>query len=246
MRIDKMIKIAGLNVGIAVVDTILFSPGLLGIQMVGASTFATALGATAILMSVLVFIFGNYKLLTGKEKVIQISDIKTTEDYFNALEQNYSKKTFEKDIATILKQIERFQKKQETIKEILLQKFDSSEMSYSKFNGVISEIENLFYINIKSILNKLNAFDEVDYNHIRKEDVATKCSNELLQTKLSIYKEYISFVRNATEDNEQIILKLDQLLLEISKFNSLEDGEIEKMNAIKEIDELINKVKFYK
>ena len=34
--------------------------------------------------------------------------------------------------------------------------------------------------------------------------------------------------------------------LELSKFNSLEDGELENMNAVKEVDELINKIKFYK
>lgn len=232
--------------GISVVDTVLFSPGLLGIQMGGASVFATAFGATAIFMSVVVFVYGNYKLLIAKEKIIQTSEIKTAEDCINALKLNYDKKTFEKDIATILEQIERFQKKKETIMDILLQKFNSTEMSYAKFNGAILDVENVFYINIKSILNKLNAFDEEDYHRISKDNAKKKFSIEFIQTKMSIYKEYISFVTKATEDNEQIILKLDQLLLEISKFNSLEDGEIENMPAMKEIDELINKTKLYK
>lgn len=232
--------------GIAVADTILFSPGLLGIQMGGVSTFATAFGATAIFMSVVVFVFGNYKLIVEKKKIIQTSDIKTAEDCINALKQNYGKKTFAKDIATILEQIERFQKKKETIKDILLQKFNSTEISYSKFDGTILDVENVFYVNIKSILNKLNAFDEEDYNRIRKDGAQKKFSMEFIQTKMSIYNEYILFVKNATEDNEQIILKLDKILLEISKLNTLEDGEIENMSAMKEIDELINKTKFYK
>ncbi len=156
-----------------------------------------------------------------------------------------SKRTFEKDIATILEQIETFQKKKETIKESLLQKFNSTEMRYSKFDGVILGIENVFYINIKGILNKLNAFDEKDYNRIRKDEAEKKFSREFIQTKMSIYNEYISFVKNATEDNEQIILKLDKILLELSKFNSLEDGEIENISAKKEINELINKIKLY-
>ncbi len=243
---EKIIKTLGLNIGIAVVDTILFSPGLLGIQMGGISTFATAFGATAIFMSVIVFVFGNYKLLIEEEKIIQASEIKTAEDYIDALKQNYSKRTFEKDIATILEQIETFRKKKETIKESLLQKFNSTEMSYSKFDGVILDIENVFYINIKSILNKLNAFDEKDYNRIRKDGAEKKFSREFIQTKMSIYNEYISFVKNATKDNEQIILKLDKILLELSKLNSLEDGKIENMSEMKEIDELIKKIKLYK
>jgi len=239
---EKIIKILCLNIGIGVVDTILFSPGLLGIEIIGASTFEMAFGATAALMSVIVFAFGNYKLLIEEEKTIQINEIKTADDCIDALNQNYDKRIFEKDIDTILEQIEMFQKKREAIKEVLLQKFDITEMSYSKFDGVISDLENVFYINIKSIINKLNAFDERDYNRIKNEKEFT---NELIQAKMHIYNEYVSFIKKAIENDEQIILKLDKLLLEFSKFDILEDGKIENMSAMKEIDDLINKIKLY-
>jgi hypothetical protein len=243
MRAEKILKIAGLNIAIAIIDIIIFSPGLLGIKMGGTSIFATAFGATALLMSGAVFVYGNYKLLFAAEKIIiHTNEIKTADDCINALEQNYGKGTFSKDIDTILEQIERLVKKKETIKVILLQKFDSSEMSYLKFQGSVKDVENIFYINIKSILNKLNSFDEEDYNRVRKNK-QTEFSREFIQKKMSIYDEYISFVKNSIEDNEQILLKLDKFLLEISRFNSLADGDIE--NAMKEIDELIIKTKFY-
>ena len=41
----KIIKILALNIGIAVVDIIFLSPGLLGIEIIGGSTFGTAFGA---------------------------------------------------------------------------------------------------------------------------------------------------------------------------------------------------------
>jgi hypothetical protein len=244
MSTEKIIKLIGLNIGIVVVDTLLFSPGLLGIKIIGASAFEMASGATAALMSVIVFAFGNYKFLTEKEKIIQPNEIKTAEDCINALKQNYDKRIFEKDITTILEQMEMFQKKRETINDILLQKFDINEMSFSKFDRAISDVENVFYMNIKSIINKLNAFDEKDFNRIRK-DGEKKFSKEFVNTKMRIYGEYVTFVKMAIEDNEQIILRLDKLLLELSKFNSLEDGKIEDMSAMKEIDELINKIKLY-
>ncbi len=241
---EKIIKILGLNIGIVVVDTILFSPGFLNIDIIGASAFETAFAVTAALMSIIVFTFGNYKLIIEKEKMIQANEVKTTEDYIDALEQNYDKRVFKKDIDTILEQVDMFQKKREAIKEILLQKFDATEMSYSKFDGVISDLESVFYMNIKSIINKLNAFDENDYNRIIK-DGENRFSKEFIQTKMRIYGEYVSFVKEATEDNEQIILKLDKILLELSRLNSLENGDIENMSAMKEIDELINKIKLY-
>lgn len=246
VEVDKILKIAGLNIGIAVADTILFSPGLIGLQMGGTSALATAFGATAIFISVAVFGYGNYTLLVKQEKIMQTHDLKTAEDCVAALKQNHDKKTFQQEISTILEQLERFQNKLGKIKNMLLQKFNSTEMSYQKFERALLDVENVFYINIKSIINKLSAFDEQEYKRIQKDEQRGKFSADVIRTKLSIYNEYISFVKNASEDNEEIILKLDQLLLEISKFNSLEDGEIENMSEMKELDELISKTKLYK
>lgn len=246
MPTNKILKIAGLNIGIAALDTILFSPGFIGVNIGGASVFATAFGCSTIFMSIALFVYGNYKILTHKEKIIQASEIKTEEGYINALKQNRSIKTFGQDIEIILEQIERLHKKKDTIRDILLQKFNPEEMSYKKFDDALSAVENVFFMNIRSILNKINAFDEDDYILISKKNAGKIFTQEIIQTKMTIYNEYITFVKNSTEENEQILLKLDKLLLEISKFNSLEDGEIENLSGMKEIDELTKQAKYYK
>jgi len=246
LRNNKIIKLAALNIGIALSDIVVFSQGILHVSLIGAGAFQAAVGGTAILMSAVVFAYGNYKLLNEKAKLIQTSEIKTPEDCINALKQNYSKKTFTKDTDTILEQISRFQKKKETVNDILLQKFSSTELSYSKFQTPLLGLENVFYLNVKSILNKLNAFDEDDYNNMQKDSAKAEFSKEFIDSKMSIFNEYISFVKNAVEENEEILLKLDKLLLEISKFNSLDGGEIQNMSAMKEIDDLIKNTKWYK
>lgn len=243
MSFGKTIKIAVLNLAIAIIDIMIFSPGLLNIEIGGISAFETAFGGTVIFVSVVVLIYGNYKFLIQRERVVPSVEIKNIEDCIASLKVSYKKKTFSKDITVILGQIERFNKKEETINDILLQKFNSSEMSYSKFKSVVNNVEGLIFINIKSILNRLNAFDEGEYKSINKKSNFTK---EVIQTRKEIYNEYISFVKNSIEDNEEILLKMDKFLLEISKFNSLEDGEIENLSQMKEIDDLISKVKFYK
>ena len=53
-------------------------------------------------------------------------------------------------------------------------------------------------------------------------------------------------MKAATEDNEQILLKLDKLLLEISDLNSVESGQLEQMAGMIEIDNLIKQAKYYK
>lgn len=244
MSINKIMKIIGLNMFIVIVNIILFSPGLINIKIGSTSVFETSIGITAIIMSIVIFVVGNYKILNDEK--IKIDEIENLIDCVNSLEQNKWKKTFGKEISILLKQIQRMEKKKEVITEVLLQKFDSMEMTYVKFKTVISDIDNLFYINLKSVVNKLNIFDEEDYENLGKEISRKNFSKEFIRTKISIYDEYISFVKNSIEDNEEILLKLDKLLFELSQLNSLGTGEPENMSAMKEIDELISKAKFYK
>ncbi|MFZ3130508.1 MAG: hypothetical protein WA125_05245 [Desulfosporosinus sp.] len=246
MTDNKIIKLLGLNLGIAAANIVTFSPGLIGIQLGGASILATAFGSTFLFLSVAVFTYGNYTMLVGQEKVIRTDEIKTREDYSEVLKTHKGKKTFEKTIVLLLDQIERITKKKETITGILLQIFTETELSYKKFDAVITEVEKIFYMNIRSILNKLNAFDEEDYNFIRKKHEARTFSQEFMADKLKVYNEYIAFVKAAAEDNEQILLKLDKLLLEISGLNSIESGQIEQMDGMIEIDNLIKQAKYYK
>ena len=245
MEREKWVRLLSLNLGIAAANIIVFSPGLIGLEL-GASALAAASGSTIIFLSGAGLFYGNYKLLSEPEKSIPISQISTAEGYIEALNDQRELKTFEKSIELLLDQIERLQKKNKTIREILLQIFSASEIAYKKFDAVIAEVERIFFMNIRSVLNKLNAFDEDDYNFVRSRQEAGAFSEQFMEEKLEVYYEYIKFVNAATEDNEQILLKLDKLLLEISGLNSIESGELEQMAGMIEIDNLIKQAKYYK
>lgn len=242
---EKGIKLLGLNLGIAVADIIAFSSGLIDPFRPGASTFETALGITIIILSGAGLTYGNYKLLSPPPRPLAPGKW-TVDDYIEALNLHRGLKTFERTIDLLIDQIERLQKKNRTIRSILLQIFGDSELSYKKFDAVIAEVEKIFFINIRSILNKMDAFDEDDYNFIRKKYESGDFSKEFMEEKFKVYDEYLSFIKNATEDNEEILLKLDKLLLEISGLNTVESGQIEKMPGMVEIDIMIKQAKYYK
>ena len=46
--------------------------------------------------------------------------------------------------------------------------------------------------------------------------------------------------------NENMLVKMDSLLLEISKLDDINAGDLENMAAIQEINELIEQTKYYK
>ncbi|MGV8176116.1 MAG: hypothetical protein ACP5OU_10500 [Methanothrix sp.] len=242
---DKLIKLLSLNLGIAAADIITFSPKLLGV-VIGLTPLETAFGFTIVFLSGAGIIYGNYKLFAEQENVVPANKIMTFGDYIEALNNKRDLKTFENTVDLLLDQIERLKKKNKTIRDILLQIFSSSEISYQKFDEVIAQVEMIFFMNIRSILNKLNAFDEDDYNFIRKKYEAGAFSQQFLEEKFKIYDEYFAFVKAATEDNEQILLKLDKLLLEISGLNSIDSGQLEQMAGMIEIDSLIKQAKYYK
>ena len=245
MNKDMLIRLLALNLGIAAANIAVFSSGLLAVDLFG-SALEKAFGSAFLVLSGSGLVYGNYKLLSEPEKAIPIGAKSTKEDYVEALNEHRGLETFERNIDLLLDQIERLQKKNKTIRDILLQIFNASEISYQKFDAVIAEVENIFFKNIRSIINKLNAFDEEDYNFIKKQRNAGAFSEEIMQEKFKVYNEYIRFVKEATEDNEQILLKLDKLLLEISGLNCIESGELEKMAGMIEIDNLIKQAKYYK
>jgi hypothetical protein len=241
----ELIKLLGLNLGIAAANIIALSPGLIGPPWGWASAFETALGCAFIFGSGAGLIYGNYRLLIGSE--IENLTIKmTVENYIEALNIHRGLKTFEETVDLLLDQIERLQKKNKIIRDILLQIFSDSGITYKKFDAVITEVEKIFFMNIASILNKLDAFDEEDYKFIRKKYEDGAFSQQFIEEKFKVHDEYITFVKAATEDNEQILLKLDKLLLEISGLNSVESGQLEQMAGMVEIDNLIKQAKYYK
>lgn len=241
---SKYIKLLGLIAGAAALNIVVLSPGLIGVG-IGGSALATAFGVTVPIASGLAVYYGTYVLLFKQPVVIPVKQIKTHEDYVEALTGYRRVKALEGDITLALEQLNRMKKKNITLLNVLNQRFDPSELSYKKFASVTREVEMLFYLNVRSILNKLHVFDESEFENVMSQK-STRLSSELLQEKTNLYNEYVSFVKDSLGTNEEILLKLDKLLLEISRLDDLELGDIENLACIQEIDSLIKQTKFYK
>lgn len=267
LKKDSLIKLTIVNLSIVFINIIFFSKAFLHIDITGNDMLLSSFGVTTIIMSLLLFSYGNYTILFKKEKLqiamLKDKDITTLADCAKATTQyiNNNIKTFNDDLSSVLGQIKRFNKKKIAIKEVLLEKFTDTEMSFAKFVNVVDSVENILLLNIKSLLNRLNAFDEEEFEQLMKKflpdiKLENKSKQELLdiisghsfnkvtESRLEIYKECVLFVDKIVENNEEILVKLDKLLIEISKLISF--THIEDMAALKEIDELINNTKWYK
>ena len=244
MRPRRIKQLILLNSAIVLFNIALFSNALLGLALFSGSALSISIAWTALLGSVFVFVKGNTQIISRPETRILLQNVNSLDSCVAVFEEAiHNGDVFDENILRNIEQIKRFRRKHDTIKDMLLQKFSAEELSYQKFMGVLLEVENVIYMNMRSILNKISAFDVAEYEAMQRKGFH---DDALAREKLGIYNEYISFVDRATKTNEEILLKLDRMLLEISRYSSLDDGDVRRLPAIIEIDELIKNASLYK
>ena len=243
MNNKKKRKLILLNLCIVLINILLFSKAFVGLGLFTGSVLSISLAWTAVVLSVAVFLMGNKGLLKTKETRFLMQSIQSLEDCVPVLKEALlNGDVFDESITQNLEQIKRFRRKYGTIHDLLEQKFSVTEMSFQKFSGVLQAVENVVYVNIRSILNKIAAFDMDEYESLQRRGFQ---GDALSQEKQKIYNEYIRFVSDATQTNEEILLKMDKMLLEISRYNSLEGGDVQGLPAMVEMDAMIKNAKLY-
>ncbi|RED59259.1 hypothetical protein [Cohnella lupini] len=241
----KALKLLGLITGIAILDIVALSPGLLGVEIGGESAVETASGVTLLFCSLLALLYGSYNVLLKPPVATPVKSLKTREDYITALSSYRKVKTLTKEISLGLDQLDRMEKKTITLSDVLSQRFDLTELSFRKFIHVINEVEKLFYLNIRGILNKLSVFDASEFSVIGSPQRHSQSDSPLFLEKTNLYREYLDHLIGYLDANEEILLKLDRLLLEISRLGNANYEDIAKMPCMIEIDSLIKQTKFY-
>ena len=244
MTPKKMFKLILLNSLIIMANIGVFSKAFLGLSLSTGTALSMTSAWFTIIASLFSFTYFNRKLLVSYNAYsLADKNVASLDDCVGVFEEAIDHgDVFDENILKNLEQLKRFKRKRDTIRKIILQRFSPEELTYQKFESVLDGVENIMYLNMRSILNKIAAFDVEEYEELqRKGFPKDKVSGE----KMKIYNEFLSFVENATETNEDILLKLDKMLLEVSKYNSLEDGDVKKLPAIVEIDELIKNAKLY-
>jgi len=101
-------------------------------------------------------------------------------------------------------------------------------------------MKDKFFMNIQNILNNLDIFDDIP----GKGPEAGAFSPQIMEDKLEVHNEYVTYIKDATENNEQMLLWLDKLLLGISNLNSSDSSQRDQMAAM--IDDLLKQLKNYK
>ncbi|MDQ6419364.1 hypothetical protein RB620_07960 [Paenibacillus sp. LHD-117] len=220
---SRVVKLLALIALIAFLNIIVLSPGLIGAELSGGSAFASASVVTFVVMSLVTLLYGSHALIFRPGPPRRLPEPRTYESYWLALLRYRDLKIFPSEAAGALDQLERMENKKKALHGLLAQRFDRAELTFKKFVSVIAAVEELFYQHIRGILDQL----DVQRSAGMKAGVIAQAAGYL-------------------GANEQILLKLDQLLSELSRLGSAEYRDAMNMPCMKDIDALISQTKYYK
>lgn len=244
MTIGKVYKLAALNLFIVVINVILLSDGLVGLSVFNPDLKIKLMTAGLYFLDVIIFVFGNYMILNKKPRQTKYDEAKlvTTKDFIQRLEQCRSKQEFRDEAETTIKQISRLQQKIETLNLILSQHFTEGTLTYQKFSNTIYGIQQLYFSNVKKMIGRIVIFNQEEYNH--KDDVELDEASKKVRNQ--IFREHIDYVESMVKKGEDILIKLDNLILEISKLDDTNATDLNDLSTVQEINDLIEQTKYYK
>ncbi|GBG07488.1 hypothetical protein PAT3040_02040 [Paenibacillus agaridevorans] len=243
MDAKKIIRLTFIVMTVILIDIAILSPGLLAIGF-GENALKSATAAATLAGSAAIILYSSYTLLFKKEARIPILEVHTPEEFEIALKQFQKVKAVENDVSLALHQIDRIKKRHDTLLNVLNQRFVPGGLSFVKFADTTKNVENLFFTNIRGILTHLHIFDEREYNRVMTQNAAS--SSQVQLRKKEVFREYLFFIRSSLETNEEILLKLDKLILEVSRLDTVELKDMETMPCMQEIDTLIKQTRLYK
>ncbi|MFC4597707.1 hypothetical protein [Cohnella hongkongensis] len=196
------------------------------------------------LASILVLLFASFAAL-HKPPSPPARPLQSREDVAAALARYKRIGLLQEDMDHAAEQLELLRRKREALFQVLGQRFQPGELSYAKFASAIANVETLFDRNVRSVLSRLQAFDEADFESAGSRRAA-RMPKQLQRMRAEMREELLGFVKYSIGMNEEILLKLDRLLLEISRLDAFEPGDIEAMPCMQEIDELIRQTRHYR
>lgn len=196
MNLQKLPLLLGFNLILAVADVILLSKGILQLD--------NLVRIIIIIVSIVIFIIGNYFILSSAYKKPRIKNVENADydDFEDALKGWKGMNTpFNKQIDVALKQLELFNSRKDKLKAL---------SQDSTFDSAIDEVQSNMFGNFNRLINRLLIFDKNDRNDFaRSRDYINKLINTNEQY-LDVFRKFIdeiAMLGDVSESNTTLSLQ---------------------------------------
>jgi len=159
------------------------------------------------------------------------------------LRENSSTPFFRERLTGIARRLDTFEQRYKNAEEIITRRFETTELSYTKFAAPVVALQDYIIKLADSLVTRMNIFNEEEYEGKIGAFANAGRADEAEGYK-AIEQEYQAFATQTLAALDDAILKLDRLVLEISK---LSEADIEKaLSIMHDLEEAIGDIKYYK
>ena len=242
MKKKKIKKLIFGNLGFLIGFVVLFSPGLLGLSIVDASAVKAALSLTLGIMMPAGMVAYNYKTISQKNDVKLIGTNQySVEGIRQEMKHYLGSGVFGQVARASLDELDKCEKMQAGVDEVLDRKFEKGSLTYQKFDSIAKAAQDTILANMVNMLNRMKVIDDGVYARLQNykhDDIP----DDIQIQQLELYNKNIAAVKEKRNQNEGLIYKLDELRIELA---ASEAGDAAGIKAYAEIDTLIKQIEYY-
>lgn len=158
------------------------------------------------------------------------------------IEFDRNKKVFTGIISYAQEQVKRYNGLFELLEKITDQIFEKNSLTYNKYINSASTIEKAIIKNDMQAKMLIDNFNNKEYLQLQDFDEDSDVEPYIFQ-RLELYENNIESVKKKIESNEELLLKLEELITELLDKKAKED---DSNIAIENVNELIEQLKYYK
>ncbi|MCR5837491.1 MAG: hypothetical protein K6G88_13390 [Lachnospiraceae bacterium] len=241
MNTVKYLKLAGLNLAIVFSAVICYSPGLLDLRPSDPGVIRPGMSIFLALVLLFAFFYGNHELLSDPKRTRVSTD--TIDDIKKAgtvLKSYFTSRPLGDTARTASEQLRRMDNLFANTENIIGEKFEKGSLSWGKYDAIVKSAEKSAVSNVVAMANRMQIFADRDYEKLAryKEDTIP---DDIQQKQLQLYEDNLKKIKEAIALNEELLLKIETLMFELSSENNNEEHD----EILEEIEKLTQEVKLY-
>lgn len=194
--------------------------------------------------------FIQNKLETSKSRVkIIVPENENSIEYAGYLINSYlntedTTAEFHTWLTDINSKLRSFDKKFNKLMNMIEQRFGASQLTLTRFQSpIVSTRNNLIFL-VKDLIRKLEAFDEKECEDNIIMNAHKSGSSSLVEAYEGLQSEYITFLSDVQLAIESASIKIDELILEMSRMN---DADLQEcIDALSDLDKVIKDTQLYR
>lgn len=253
---NRYMRVIAIDVVLAVVAVILYSPGLLGLSPFDPDVIRAALSVSAGVALVGIAGASNAKVLQGARTTPLRIGSGTDDGDTATFDEVYATLTDYQDTKTVatyafqgMELMDEVTRKSARLKVLINMKFESGSLSWTRFMGVVDSVTSTIVRNSAILANRIQAFDHEGYERDRsliqtKDYLYDNIPDDIQLERYELHEGSLKAMQDIVNANERLILEFDRLSMELSNLDSNHlTSDSEEM--LEEIRRIIDQTKFY-